>query len=146
MYGERVALCHTNPHTTPKEKYNMGRLKRANREAKVRYEEDGDYLVCRKELTRGEMTRLFRLLPQNISNEEGTTPDIGAVSDFMEEFFIIAVRDWSMVDEDDNKILPTIEAYRELEAQGGLWVDQKLQAHLPVVMGTNTDIEGEVTG
>lgn len=124
----------------------MGRLKRANREAYERYEEDGDFVVLRKELTRGEMTRLFRLLPQNVS-EEGAPTDIGAVSRFMEELFEVCIRDWSMEDDDGNKVLPTLEAYRELEASGGLWVDQKLQEHLPVVMGTKTDdIEGEVTG
>jgi hypothetical protein len=124
----------------------MGRLKRANREAVERYEEDGDFLVCRKELTRGEMTKLFRLLPQNASTE-GAAPDLEAVSNFMEEFFDIVVRDWSMEDDEGNKILPTREAYIDLEASGGLWVDNKLQGHLSLVMGNkSSDIEGEVTG
>ena len=129
----------------------MGRLKRANREINERYEEDGDFLVCRKELTRGEMMRLFRLLPQNqqVQSNEGEPklPDLEAMNAFMEEFFDTVVRDWSMEDEEGNKVLPTKEAYRDLEASGGLWVDQQLQKHLNLVMGSkNQDIEGEVTG
>lgn len=122
----------------------MSRLKRANREAVSRYEEDGDFLVCRKELTRGEMMKLFRVFPQQ---SEESKPDLEAIATFMEEFFDIVVRDWSLEDEEGNKILPTVEAYRDLEAAGGIWVDQQLQKHIKEVMGTkDQDIEGEVTG
>lgn len=119
------------------------KLQRVNREATERYEEDDDFVVFRKELTRGEMGRLMRLFPQQ--REDGTR-DLEQASAFMEEFFDLVKVKWSLtdVDEEGNEVpVPiSVQAYRDLEASSGFWVDAQLNTHMPIVMNSK-DAEGE---
>ena len=119
------------------------KLQRVNREATETYEEDGDFVVFRKELTRGEMGRLMRLFPQQ--REDGTR-DLEQASAFMEEFFDLVKVKWSLadVDEEGNEtpVPISVQAYRDLEASSGFWVDAQLNAHMPIVMNAK-EAEGE---
>lgn len=117
------------------------KLKRVNREDTSRYEEDGDYVVFRKELTRGEMGRLMRLFPQQ--REDGTR-DLEQASAFMEEFFDLVKVTWSLEDENGTPIPISVQAYRDLEASSGFWIDAQLNTHMPIVMNQK-DAEGEST-
>lgn len=116
------------------------KLQLASRTTTTRYEEDGDFMVCRSELTRGEMSKLMRLFPQE--RADGTR-DMEQAAAFMEEFFVLVTLDWSLEDEDGSKIPVSVEAYRNLTIGAGMWVDGNLNKHMPVIMGTT---EGDEVG
>ena len=126
------------------------KLRRADRIATKRYEEDDDFVVCRTELTRGEMNELFRYFPTNIETRDsadGKAPRVdreaaaqGIV--FMEHFFELVVKQWSLEDLDGTAMAVTVENYRELTFEGAKFVDDILNKHLQEMMNQN-NAEGE---
>lgn len=116
----------------------MAKFRFANTEDVVRYsDEDGDYIDLRAELTKAEANKIMGLAPSGERDIEGGLA-------FLERFFQMTIRGWSMQDEEGNPVLPTVEAYRRLEAGGARQIDEWLGQHLQKTLGNEVEkLEGE---
>lgn len=116
-------------------------FRRANSSEVTRYSTpDGeDYISFKAELSKAEANRILSHAPrENDSLEKALT--------FIETFFDEAVVDWSWVDDEGNKIPPSVPMYRELESGAGRWVDDQIGTHIQKTIGRHVEkLEGEST-
>ncbi len=113
----------------------MGKFfRRANREEVVRYTTpDGDdFIDLRAELTKGEVNRVLQHVPT-------AERDLAGGLEFLESFFEASIVRWSLTDEEDNPVPPTVDEYRDLEASGARWIDEQLSTHMSKIMGRQVD-------
>lgn len=112
--------------------------------------DDGEnFLVLRDSLTKIEANHLMEFAP----TKEDTAKAAKAAG-MLEEAFGILVVDWSLTDDVANedgstreeKVLPTVEAYREIQASDSRWIDETIFEQLQKLMGIEVeDAEGKVT-
>ena len=104
--------------------------------------DDGDnFMVLRDSLTKVEANHLMEFAP----TKEDTAKAAKAAG-MLEEAFAILVVDWSLtedVTEDgdtrEEKVLPTVEAYREIQASDSRWIDETIFQQLQKLMGIEVE-------
>ena len=122
--------------------YTMGsKFKKADKEAVINHtfgegEEDSDFLRVRASLSKAEANALMKHVPTEARDLEGYT-------NLLERLFEAVVVAWSM-EEDGEPVAPTVENYREMDAEGAALIDEKLRDVLSGLFGTKTEkLEGE---
>jgi hypothetical protein len=117
----------------------MGFFRRARIHETIRFETPGgeDYVELRAELSKGEINRLFAAAPRN-------QDDMDAAISFAERFAELAVVDWSMTDENGNKVPFSLEEYHKLAPEPAQWLDKILVEHLQRIVGKEVEeLEGK---
>jgi hypothetical protein len=117
-------------------------MRLANKEKTVRYENDkGEWILVRGEITKKEHMDLTREL--NPSAESRT---VGDFYDMFEKFFQLVMLDWSLVDEKDNPMPPTLQLYYDLNTESAGQIDEWLNKHMQEKFGREVEeLEGEAT-
>lgn len=119
----------------------MGKMfKKADREATAVFNfgegEDADYLKVRSSLSKAEANEILKSMPTEQRDLEGYTK-------LLERLFEKVVVGWSM-EEKGKAVEPSVENYREMEAEGAALIDEKLRDVLSGLFGTKTEeLEGE---
>ena len=115
----------------------MAKWGRADTQAtKTIMHDDGEnFIVVRTNLTKAEANRLMEHSPTREDVDNRMIKTIELIEASMEVF----VTDWSVEDDDGNKIVPTIASYRELPASIGAWIDQQVQKEVSVAMGVDVE-------
>jgi len=117
------------------------RFKKADRDATETFTfgedgEDTDFLRVRSSLSKAEANTILRHMPTEQRDLEGYT-------NLLERLFETVVVGWSM-EEDGKPVEPTVENYREMEAEGAALIDEKLRDVLSTLFGAKTEeLEGE---
>lgn len=144
-------------------------LKKVNKKETIRYEtEDGlDYMELRAQLTKGEVNQIMLAAPlgqakKAVLDENGmpklddkgeaileSTDVKGDMEDglkFLERFLEMCLVSWSVTDENDQPVAPSVESYRELSPEAGAWVDGELNKHIQATIGKKAaDVEGKAS-
>lgn len=124
----------------------MAKWGRANTVSTKTIRPDGDeenFIEIRTEISKGEANHLMQFAP--LPTDEGRVRMQKTV-EMLEESFNVFVHDWSLVDDEDNRIVPSVEAYRTLPADVGKFIDDAVQEELGRAMGfKNNDDEGKAT-
>lgn len=119
--------------------FTMGMLRLADVEEIKRYTHDNgeDYLDLRAEITKKEATALLKFAPTKDGDLEGGLRFIGRA-------FGSLIVGWSVVDKQGEPVLPSKEAYDNLDAAGASWIDRTVGNHLRMVLGVEADqVEGK---
>lgn len=119
----------------------MDFLRKANvREVvRVTHEESGAWVELKAEVTKGQFNNLAMNAPSD-------SADLNDVMPYLEQVFAVFVSDWSLTDENNNRVKPSIEAYRALTTEAGLWIDNVLGEHFRTINGRSvSDAEGKPT-
>jgi len=105
-------------------------FRRAKLHETVRYEtpDGGDWVELRAELSKGEMNKIALSAPRN-------TEDMERNLAFVERIAELLIVDWSMTDEDGNKIPFSLEEYRALAPEPSQWLDSTLSQHFVAMTG-----------
>jgi len=141
-------------------------LKKVNKNDVIRYEtEDGqDFMELRAHLTKGEVNQIMLAAPaQNtkpkldengipVLDEQGNPvlesvdpkADMEGGLKFLERFLELCLVRWSVTDENDLPVPPSVASYRELSPEAGAWVDGELNKHIQTTIGKKAaDVEGK---
>lgn len=117
--------------------------RKANREKTQEFRtEDGDnYIVLRDSLTKSEANHLTEFAPSADDPSKNAK-----AAGMLEEAFKVLVIDWSLEEDNGEKILPTIDAYREMEAAPARWVDEQVMKQMSKLMGIEVqETEGKLS-
>lgn len=105
--------------------------------ARVETPDGQDWVELYAEFSKKQINQIILSSPKS-------SEDMQASLSFVERFFEIAVKDWSLVDEAGNKVPPTLDAYRDLAAEPSAWLDRVLVEHLQKTVGREVeDLEGK---
>ena len=113
-------------------------LRLANVEETKRYfyEVDGEltdeYIDLRTQLTKQEASDLLKFAPRKEDDLEGGMR-------FIEAAFHKVVAGWSLVDEEDNPIPPSVDVYQMLDAASASWIDRSVGTHLRSLLGADAE-------
>lgn len=121
----------------------MGSLfKKADREATITHTfgddgENSDYIRLRSSLSKSEANEIIKHVPTEQRDLEGYI-------NLLERLFEIVVVAWSM-EEKGKPVTPSVENYREMDAEGAALIDEKLRDVLSGLFGQRTEkLEGEL--
>lgn len=93
-------------------------LRKVDRETTRRFEDDGDWIELRTQLSKGDADELIDIAnSRRVSAEEGME-FVSRLAAGNRRLFEILIVDWSL----DEK--PTGQAYAELDGESGAWVDR----------------------
>lgn len=110
----------------------MSKLLRRASQTDVRRVEHSDdpetWITFRAEFSKGDMNQLALVAPSNQEDRQGQL-------NFLEGWFKLAVMDWSLEDDDGNRLKPSVTEYRELSLEAGKWVDEELGKHIETLVG-----------
>ena len=120
----------------------MGKMfKKADREATITHTfgedgEDSDFIRVRSSLSKAEANEILKHMPTEQRDLEGYIS-------LLERLFEKVVVAWSL-EEKGKPVEPTVENYREMEADGAALIDEKLRDTLTNLFGGKTEkLEGE---
>lgn len=117
----------------------MGFFRKANPDEIVRVTTpDGeDWIDLYGEFSKEQVNKVVLAAPRGSDDVQGSLS-------FVERFFEIAVKDWSMTDDKGDKVKPTVKVYRDLANEPAKWIDGVLVEHLQKTIGQQVDeLEGK---
>lgn len=85
--------------------------------------DDGDFIDVREDITRRAFNDLLSSIPRSAIGEDSDTIDFSVASGFSQGLFIAFVTDWSVQDENGDKVPCNVDNYNELARQSSQLID-----------------------
>jgi hypothetical protein len=103
----------------------MSFFRRANPETHVRLStpDGGDWIELYTDFSKEQVNKIVMAAPNQGDDRSGAMK-------FVERFFEIAVKDWSMADEKGNPVKPTVAEFRLLANDAAKWIEERLSDHI----------------
>lgn len=96
-----------------------------------------DWIRVRSSLSKAESNQVLKTVPREERDIEGGLA-------FVERFFEKVIVAWSLKDEHENEVAPTVENFRAMDAAGARLIEEQVMKHFNKVLGREVEkLEGE---
>lgn len=119
----------------------MGKfLRLANTEETQRYYYEGteEYIELRADLNKKQASNLLKFAPRKEDDLDGGLR-------FIAKAFADLVVGWSLTDDNDKPLEPSMDVYEALDAGAAMWIDRTVGEHLRMKLNTEAEaVEGKL--
>lgn len=102
---------------------------------------ENDWVEVRDDLSRRDFNRIIQSLPVTREGLDTDNIDLETATAFAEALFDVFVTDWSVSDEDGNKVAATVSNYQMLARDSSQLVDEAITAHFNSFVVTDEDAQ-----